>query len=73
MADLIIRIHKKKKFMTVESNFLIKFGLHHFVSYTRGNGKSRFVVDRNEGKAMIAHAKHIIAEMFGAPAVVSVR
>ncbi|WP_425405001.1 hypothetical protein [Hwanghaeella sp.] len=59
--------------MSVESNFLIKFGLHHFVSHAKGDGTSRFVVDGSEGPAMIAHAKYLIEEMYGAPSVVSVR
>lgn len=59
--------------MSVESNFLIKFGLHHFVSYSNGSGASQFVVDGDEGPTMIAHAKHIIEEMYGAPSVVCVR
>jgi hypothetical protein len=59
--------------MSVESNFLIKFGLHHFVSYSNGNGPSQFVVDSDESQTMIAHAKNIIEEMYGAPSVVSVR
>lgn len=59
--------------MTIESNFLIKFGLHHFVSYSRNKGESRFFVDGTESKTMIAHAKNIIEEMYGAPSVVCVR
>ena len=59
--------------MSLESNFLIKFGLHHFVSHSGGNDMSHFVVDGREGETMISHAKYLIEEMYGAPSVVSVR
>ncbi len=59
--------------MSIESNFLIKFGLHHFVSHSCGADGSHFVVDGSEGQTMISHAKYIIEEMYGAPSVVSVR
>lgn len=59
--------------MTVESKFLIRFGLHHFVSHSKDDGTARFVVDGSEGQTMIAHAKNIIEEMYGAPSIVSVR
>jgi len=66
-------LHNKKKVMTVDSSFLITFGLHHFVSHSVSNGENHFIVDGSESQTMISHAKKIIGEMFGAPAVISVR
>ncbi len=51
--------------MNTENNFLVRYGLHNFVSCTRLNGKNTFVIQSMEGQIMTGHAEHLIRETFG--------
>jgi len=51
--------------MNTEQHFLIKYGLHNFVTYTPTSGKRIFLIKNMEGRNMIRHAKTLIKESFG--------
>ncbi|MBC8267192.1 MAG: hypothetical protein H8E36_00395 [Rhodospirillaceae bacterium] len=51
--------------MNTEQHFLIKYGLHNFVTCTRKCGKQVFLIRSMEGQNMIAHAKNLIKGGFG--------
>ena len=52
--------------MSNERNFLIRFGLHSFVT-RMGNrrGKADFEIKADEGGDMVRHASHLIRGGFG--------
>ena len=51
--------------MNTEENFLVRYGLHNFVSCTRLNGKNTFFIKGMESQSMICHAENLIKETFG--------
>jgi len=51
--------------MNIEQNFLVRYGLHNFVSCSRLNGKSTFFIEGMESQSMISHAEFLIKENFG--------
>ena len=58
--------------MTNEHNFLITYGLHNFVTYTKDGEKSVFAIRGLEGQKMIRHAKSLIAGSYGKAADIQV-
>ncbi len=51
--------------MNTEQNFLVRYGLHSFVSFAQLNGKDTFVIKNRESESMICHAEYLIKETFG--------
>jgi len=51
--------------MNIEQHFLIKYGLHNFVTCALTSGKHIFLIKNKEGQNMIRHAKTLIKESFG--------
>jgi len=51
--------------MNTEQNFLVRYGLHNFVSCSGGNGKNTFFIRCGVGQRMIRHAENLIKEAFG--------
>ena len=62
--------------MNTEHTFLIRYGLHNFVSCGPTPGskhrKAVFAIKRREGPVMVDHAKFLIRENFGETADVRV-
>ncbi len=50
--------------MNKEQTFLIKYGLHNFVTFARSKGRSVFFIKGLKDKSMISHAKRLIQECF---------
>ncbi len=51
--------------MNKEQIFLVRYGLHNFVSCKIQSGRSIFFFTRQESQNMICHAKDLIKETFG--------
>lgn len=51
--------------MNKEQIFLVKYGLHHFVSCASKAGKHVFTIRKNERDTMINHAKSLIEGGYG--------
>ena len=51
--------------MNKEQNFLVKYGLHNFVTCERTRDKHVFFIKGMEGQNMISHAKYLIKGGFG--------
>lgn len=51
--------------MTVEQNFLVKKGIHNFVSYVEDSGKFTFFIRKDERENMIRHAMMLIQGGYG--------
>ncbi|SCA55775.1 hypothetical protein MTBPR1_120081 [Candidatus Terasakiella magnetica] len=51
--------------MSSEQKFLVKYGIHNFVSYTENRGKFTFFICQNEREGMISHAKMLIQGGYG--------
>ena len=58
--------------MNIERQFLIKYGLHNFVSWHRTSMSHVFHIKSMEGQNMIRHAKNLITESFGEAAEIHV-
>ncbi len=58
--------------MNIEHHFLIKYGLHNFVSSYRTGRKRVFLIGNREGLKMVKHAKYLIEESFGESAEICV-
>lgn len=58
--------------MTNEHNFLITYGLHNFVTFTKDGEKSVFTIRGLEGRKLTRHAKSLIAASFGKAAEIQV-
>jgi len=55
----------------VNSTFLTKYGLHHFVAFSNSNGDSVFSIAGSQDPKMIDHARYVIEENFpGNPIIV---
>jgi hypothetical protein len=55
----------------VNSTFLTKYGLHHFVAFSNSNGDSVFSIAGSQDPKMIDHARYVIEENFpGNPVIV---
>jgi len=51
--------------MNIERHFLIRYGLHHFVTSALTRGKQVFFIKNRESQNMIRHAKNLIIGRFG--------
>lgn len=58
--------------MSNEQDFLIKYGLHNFVTGSQKRGKRVFVIKGMENQILVSHARHLIEEGFGASASIQV-
>jgi|GEM_PF-502414 hypothetical protein len=58
--------------MIKEQNFLVRYGLHNFVTYTLERGKHVFSIKGTEGMNMIKHAQTLIEGSFGQSASIRV-
>jgi len=56
--------------MSNEQDFLIKYGLHNFVTGSHKRGKRVFVIKGMENQTLVSHAQHLIKEGFGASATI---
>jgi len=50
--------------MILEQNFLVRYGLHNFVTLAP-TGKKTFVIKGMENQNMVSHAKRLIEDTFG--------
>ncbi len=51
--------------MTLEQHFLIRYGLHHFVSCKAQAGRFIFCIRKTQRETMIQHAQRIIQGGYG--------
>lgn len=51
--------------MITEQNFLVRYGLHNFISCTQINGRITFLIRGIVSQKLICHAEHLITEAFG--------
>ena len=51
--------------MNKEQNFLVRYGLHNFVTVAQSGDHHVFAIRQTEGRKMIGHAEHLIKESFG--------
>ncbi|NQU58364.1 MAG: hypothetical protein HQ513_14095 [Rhodospirillales bacterium] len=58
--------------MNKEQNFLVRYGLHNFVTCARARGKHVFFIKGLEDQSMICHAKYLIKSCFGEAAAIEV-
>ncbi len=58
--------------MSTEQHFLIKYGLHSFVTCAITSGRHIFLIKKMEGPSMIRHAMNLIEESFGETAEIQV-
>jgi hypothetical protein len=58
--------------MNIEQNFLIKYGLHNFVSMHRTSMNNVFLIRSAEGPNMSNHAKNLIKECFDETAKIQI-
>lgn len=58
--------------MIREQNFLVRYGLHNFVTYSLERGKHVFSIQGTEGMNMIKHAQALIEGSFGKSASIRV-
>lgn len=58
--------------MTKHSDFLIRYGIHHFVRYQTHEEGHRFAINRNAHQKMAAHARMLIQQNFGEQAFITV-
>lgn len=58
--------------MNKAQQFLIRYGLHHFVTYSETNAKHAFTIRGTENPHMVRHAGHLIKEMFCEPTDIKV-
>ena len=66
MAPPIEAVFYKEKQMSNEQNFLIRYGLHNFVTHVQINRKqSTFFIESTENKNMVGHALTLIEDRFG--------
>ncbi len=58
--------------MNKEQIFLVKYGLHHFVSCANRAGKHVFCIRKSERENMIRHAKSLIEGGYGKGAEIQI-
>lgn len=63
---------KCEKMMSTEQTFLIKYGIHNFVTYAIAGGKHIFYIRKSERHAMITHAQRLIESWYGEAADIRV-
>ena len=55
----------KDRTMSKEQNFLIRYGLHNFVSCPPSGANRTFVIKNLKNKELVSHARYLIKESFG--------
>jgi hypothetical protein len=56
--------------MNKEQNFLVRYGLHNFVTVALAGDHHVFAICKAEGRKMVGHAQYLIKESFGEAAEV---
>ena len=56
--------------MSTEQTFLIKKGIHHFVTVAKEGGERLFLIRKSERETMITHARSLIENGYGENAVI---
>lgn len=51
--------------MSTEENFLVRYGLHNFVTSTLASGRQVFLIKSKQSQDMISHAMYLIKGKFG--------
>jgi len=51
--------------MSTEENFLVRYGLHNFVTSTLASGRQIFLIKSMQSQDMISHAMGLIKGKFG--------
>lgn len=51
--------------MITEQNFLVRYGLHNFVTFRQNEGKNIFFIRSLESQNMIRHAQRLIKDTYG--------
>jgi len=51
--------------MSTEENFLVRYGLHNFVTSTLASGRQIFLIKSMQSQDMISHAMDLIKGKFG--------
>ena len=51
--------------MTIETKFLIRYGLHNVVRHTQDGERSTFVIHDQTNPKLVGHAKFMISNTFG--------
>jgi len=58
--------------MNIEDNFLIVYGLQHYVTYAKSGGRHVFAIKGGESSKMINHAETLIKGRHGADASIRI-
>ena len=58
--------------MNIENDFLITYGLQHYVTYAKSGGQHAFAIKGEESQKMINHAESLIKGRHGAAANIQV-
>ncbi len=58
--------------MSVEQTFLMKYGIHNFVSYVENGGKFTFFIRKTQREGMIRHAMMLIQGGYGEAAEIRI-
>lgn len=56
--------------MSAEQTFLVRKGIHNFVSVDHEKGQCLFLIRRSEREAMISHARSLIQNGYGEQALI---
>lgn len=56
--------------MNAFENFLVRYGLHNFVTSAMEGGQTVFTIRRAAGRKMVGHARDLIADAFGQTAAI---
>ena len=51
--------------MNIEHDFLVKYGIHNFVTCAEKAGKQTFFIRKTERDSMIKHARNLITGAYG--------
>ena len=51
--------------MNTEQNFLVRYGLHNFVTCAERDGKNTFSIKPGSSPSLMRHAEFLIKETFG--------
>lgn len=51
--------------MSKEQNFLVKYGLHNFVTWSQTQNHHTFIIKNLKNQDLVSHAQYLIKESFG--------
>ena len=60
-----MKIQLFRKQMNTEANFLVSYGLHHFVTHIQSSRRHLFFIRGAESQKMIDHANKLIKGRYG--------